>query len=125
MELNCCLKSKAFSLLEVIIAVSILSIGIVVILQAFSFSARLTGLSADIINAVFLSEDKIQELEFKAAQGLIDREPRQLKDKNNKFQWQYLLVPEPSLNLYRLDFDVSWQRANRQEALKLTTYLRQ
>lgn len=124
MGLNCSLRNNAFSLLESIIAVAILSAGIVVILQAVAFSARLAGLSNDFVKAVFLAEDKIQELEFKEKQGFIDSEPAQAKDKKDKFEWGYSLVLDPDLNLYRLDFAVNWQRASRQEALKLTTYLR-
>ena len=62
MELNYKPQDKAFSLLELIVAVAILSVGITVVLQAISSSAAATGLSNDIINAVFLAKDKIQEL---------------------------------------------------------------
>lgn len=121
-ELNCKLNNKAFSLLELIISVAILSIGIVVILQAFAFSARLGGLSCDIISAVFLAEDKIQELEFKEKQNLIREETA--RDKNGKFAWQYEINLDPDLNLYRLNLDIHWQKLNRKEGLKLNTYLR-
>lgn len=123
--LNYNLKNSAFSLLELMITVAILSIGIVVVLQAFSYASRMTGLSCDIINAVFLAEDKVQELEFKEKQGLINKEPAEVKDKKDKFSWGYALSLEPDLNLYKLNFDITWQRANREEGLDLNTYLRQ
>ena len=122
MESSYSLKNKAFSLLELVIAVAILSIGIVVILQAFSFSARITGLSCDIINAVFLGEDKIQELEFKERQNLIKEE--MMKDKKDKFEWEYSLILDPTINLYRLNLDISWQRLNAKQDLNLNTYLK-
>ena len=118
------LKNNGFSLLEVIITVAILSTGIVVILQAFSFSARVTGLVCDITNAVFLAQDKMQELEFKEKQNLINREPPVVEDKTDKFAWKYVLNPEPDFNLYRLDFDITWQRTDRKERISLNTYLR-
>lgn len=122
---NCLLRSKAFSLLELVIAVAILSVGITVILQAFSFSGRAGGLSCDIINAVFLAEDKIQELEFKEKQNLIRAEPAQVNGKNSKFDWVYTLNFDPELNLYKLNLDVTWQRLSRKEAINLDTYLRE
>jgi len=122
--LNSRLRNKAFSLLELIITVAILSTGIVVVLQTFSYSARMAGLSGDIINAVFLAEDKLQELGYKEKRRLIEKEPPRVNDKKDKFAWEYNLTLEENLDLYRLDFDINWQRVNRQEELRLNTYLR-
>lgn len=122
---NCLRENKAFSLLELVISVAILSVGITVVLQAFSFSARAGGLSCDIINALFLAEDKIQELEFKEKQNLIGAEPAQVNGKNSKFDWVYTLNFDPELNLYKLNLDVTWQRLSRKEAINLDTYLRE
>lgn len=124
MALSSRLKNKAFSLLELIITVAILSTGIVVVLETFSYSARMTGLSGDIINAVFLAEDKLQELGYKEKRRLIEKEPPQVKDKKDKLEWEYNISLDQDLDLYRLDFDISWQRANRQEDLQLNTYLK-
>lgn len=118
------IKNRAFSLLELIIAIAILSAGIIIDLRALSFSARLTGISCDIVNAVFLVEDKMQELEFKEKQNLINKEPAQVKGRKNKFEWEYALNLDRDFNLYRLNFDIKWQRANRAESLKLNTFLR-
>lgn len=115
------LKNKAFSLLELIIAVAILSIGIIANLQAFSFSARVTGLSCDYINAVFLGENKLQELEFKEKQNLIKEES--INDTEGKFNWGYNITYNPDLDLYKLNFRVSWQRLNRNETIDLNSYL--
>lgn len=124
MGLNYNLKNKGFSLLELVITVAILSLGIVVILEALAFSTRATGLSRDVINAVFLAEDKIQELEFKEKQNLIDKEPTQVRDVKDKFTWEYSLNLDPDLNLYKLNLNISWQKLNREEKLNLDTYLR-
>lgn len=115
-------KTKGFSLLELVIAVAILSAGITVILQALSFSAGVTGLTRDIIEAVFLAEDKIQQLEFKEKQKQTSKE--RVMDKSGKFEWGYDSELDTSLNLYRLNLKVSWQRLNRKEEIDLNTYLR-
>jgi len=106
--------------------VAILSIGITVILQALAFSARMAGLSCDITDALFLAEDKIQELEFKAKQGLV--EEGLISDRNGKFDWEYgiNLDPnlDPALKLYKLNLKINWQKLGRKEELNLNTYLR-
>jgi len=117
-------KNKAFSLLELIITIAILSAGITVILQAFSFSSRVTGLSSDIIKAVFLAEDKLQELDFKEKQGLVQQEPALQTGIYGKFQWKDSLSFDTDVNLYKLDFTVSWQRAKENEEINIGTYLR-
>jgi hypothetical protein len=106
------------------VAIAILSVGIILVLEALSFSARVTGLSGDIINASFLAEDKMQELDFKEKNGFISKEPELVKDKSDKFNWKYTLEFDSDLNLYKLNFDVTWTRGNRQEILNLNTYLR-
>ncbi len=118
-------SNKAFSLLEVILAVAILSVGIVSILQAFSFSARVTGLSLDIIRAVFLSEDKLQEIEFKEISGKLDQVPQQFDEDEGKFNIQYSVNQlAAAANLYQLDFDINWDRSGRQESITISTLLR-
>ncbi len=117
-------KIKAFSLLELIITIAILSAGITVILQAFSFSARVTGLSNDIVKAVFLAEDKLQELDFKEKQGLIRQEPPLNSGVSDKFQWKNELSFDPDLNLYKLNFTINWQRAKENEEINAKTYLK-
>lgn len=117
------LKNKAFSLLELIITVGIVSTGIVFILQALSFCARVTGLSCDITNAVFLAEDRVQELAFKERKNQITNEQKDAK--LDKFTWNYTIDLDPDLiTLYKLNFDITWQRLNREERLNLSTYLK-
>ena len=118
------LKNKAFSLLEVIIAIAVLSIGIVFILQAMSFSARVAGLAVDVVSTSFIAQDKMQELEFAAktnktnilAQGPKQNEP-------DRFKYNYTLVDLDPLKLYEVKFDIDWQRAGRAQKISLNTYL--
>lgn len=125
MVLRCSPNKDAFSLLELIVTIAVLSIGVIAVLQALSFSIRVTGLSSDIVKAVFLTQDKIQELEFKEKLGLIGKEqPLEPPGSDERFQWNYNLSPDADLNLYKLKFDISWQRANRNEEIELSTYLR-
>lgn len=116
-------RNKGFSLLELIISVAILSIGIISIIQAISYSTRVTGLSCDMITASFLAKDIVQELEFKERQGALSSQPLAYGEKKGKFTISYSLSPHQDLNLYVLDFDIAWKRLTRQEEVKLNTYL--
>jgi Tfp pilus assembly protein PilV len=117
------MNKKAFSLLEVIITVGILATGIIVVLQALAFSARITGLSTDITNAVLLAKDKLQEFEFEEKQNKITVKT-ETKEKD-KFTLSYDITEwDNDLKLYKLDMEVKWQRANREETLNLQTLLK-
>jgi len=127
--LNCSGKIKGFSLLELIIAIAILSIGIVTVLEALSFSARAAGLACDTIKASFLVEDKIQELGFQENRKLIVSLPPETGAEEGKFRWKYTLTPDtllsiPDVTLYKLDFDIGWQKAAKKRNLSLVAYLR-
>lgn len=121
--LNYKAQNKAFSLVELIIAVAVLSIGIVAVLEALSFTARLAGLSSDMVNAVLFSEDKMQELEFKESQHLLESEPQEASGEKDKFKWEYMNNLDVDLGLYKLDFEINWQRREREEKISLNTYL--
>ncbi len=122
--LSCYMKNKAFSLIEVMVSVTVLAIGIVAVLEALSFSVRATGLFSDIINAAFVFEDKMQELEFKEKNKMLAQEPGKIEDKAGKFEYKYTLVLDSDLNLYKLNFTIGWQRSNKKEQIELNTYLR-
>lgn len=111
-------------MLEVIIAVAILAVGLVSILQAFSFCARALGATSDILEAVYLAKDKIQELEFKEKNNLLDSIPKEYSDREDKFFWAYVLAEDTDRELYKLDFKITWARPGRNSQLELSTYLR-
>ena len=115
---------KAFSLLELVISLGVLVSGITVVMQAFSYSAYIGGLSGDTLAAVRLAEDKLQELEFKENHALLKDVP--LNDSGNidNFQWQYALNFLDSPKLYKLNLDISWKRQNKERAISFNTYLR-
>lgn len=109
-------------MLEVLITIGILSVGVVFILQALSFSAKATGVSCDFIKAAFLAEDLTGWLEFKEAKKQVSSV--QKSDNKDGYQWSYTSSLDSALNLYVVNLQVSWERSGRQEKINLSTYLR-
>jgi len=122
--LNCCpkKKNKGLSLLELIVAVAVLSSGVLVVLQAFSTSSRAAAISKDTMKAVLIAQDTLQEIEFKRQKNIITE--GSLKGKRDKYDWGYTIAQDPDSKLYKLDIDIAWLRAAREDKISLTTYLR-
>lgn len=121
-------KTKAndlgFSLLELIVTVAVLSLGIVIILQSFSFCSRAAGFSGDMTSALFLSQDKLQELEFKESIFGIKNEPSGVIKEQGRFEYSYSLEFMPGCGLYLVDFGVFWTRQLAPKEIRIRTYLR-
>ena len=116
------LNNKGFSLLELVIAIAIISVGIVFVIQALGFSAKGSALHSDYLRASLLAEDAIQNLELRQAQQLIGEEISQ--DKNGKFDSSMVIGFDDTLNLYKMDLKISWLASKKTEELKLSTYYR-
>jgi len=113
-----------FSLLELVASIAIISIGIVTVLQAFSYCTNIAGLSCDLVDAVLLAEDKLQELEFKKQEKLLSQGILSSADTFGKFERRYSLTRFPEQDMEKLDIEISWLRTKRKERLTATTYLR-
>jgi prepilin-type N-terminal cleavage/methylation domain-containing protein len=117
-------NNKGFSLLELIISIAILSVGIVVVMEAIVFSTGAAGLSCDVVSAVFLAGDKLQELEYKEANSFILNEPEDSEGTQDKFSWKRTLKLDPGVGLYALDMELKWKTKSRQESFGVQTYFR-
>ncbi|MDD5729677.1 MAG: type II secretion system protein [Candidatus Omnitrophica bacterium] len=117
-------RTKGFSLVELVIAVAILSIGIIFVLQAFSFSIKATAVSCDMMEAAACAKDILQELQFKETGKLIQKEPNTVKNSKGKFSWVYKLDLDNDTNLYKLNLNITWQTQKRNESLSVNTLLK-
>jgi prepilin-type N-terminal cleavage/methylation domain-containing protein len=117
-------NDRGFSLLEVIVTIAILSVGIVMVMEAIVFSTGAAALSCDVVSAVFLAEDKLQELEYKEADSLISNEPEEAQGTRDKFSWKRTLKLDPAIGLYALDMELEWKTKSRQESFGVQTYFR-
>ena len=112
-------------MLEVLIAIAVFSIGTTFVLQALSYTSRMTGLSADITKAVFLSADVLQELQAKEKFSLLDSASPGLTDSKDRFEYSYTLQPHSFLdNTLIVEYTIAWKRQSRNEDIPVITYLR-
>ena len=120
-------SNKAFTLLEVLIALAILSTAIVFIFRSFTSSLSSAKFSQDITLACFFAESKIWELQ---EEQRIKSEPLAgqqgiEKIQGKDFKWSYQAKKIGSANLIDLEFIISWQENLREKeySLEFDTYL--
>ena len=117
---------KGFTLLEVMVAITILGIGFVVIFQLFSIGLNSVERSLNYTKASIYAKEKLNE-EF------VIPEPQEgIKEgssgKDNEFSWNVTtsryasaFSSEPPFNIYQLTVDVTWQEGLKQKNIHLET----
>lgn len=121
-------KSKeGFTLLEVMVALTILGIGFVVIFQLFSMGLNSMERSENYTKAVIYAKEKLNEM-------IAMPEPQEgIKEgssgKDNEFSWKAAALrydtasfaKEPPFTIYQLTADVTWQEGLKQKNVHLET----
>ena len=119
-------RSQAgFSLLEVLVAFTILALGVGTIMALLGTDLRNGVAAADYSRALAWAEDKLTELELQPAGTLAPAtEEGELE---NRFRWQTVVAPytdaEPAgrAMLYTLQVRVAWEEGPRHRTVELET----
>lgn len=116
-------RSSGFTLIEVIVALSILSISLVIVMQLFSGSLRASRASCDYTRAVIHAKDKMEELSVEPVQGSGEFE--------DGFTWESVVQPyeelnmeleESDYNMLKIKVKVSWfNRPQKQKSVELVS----
>ena len=121
------MKSKsnnAFSLLEVILTVAILTTAIVFLFRSFTTVLSSVRFSQDITASCYLAEAKLWEAGQIIHNNPILNESGRQTIQGRDFLWNYKTEKLENSNLLELDFSVSWNENLRQEkTYTLNTYL--
>lgn len=120
-------NQKGFTLLEVMVAITILGIGFIVIFQLFSMGLNSVERSEKYTMAVIYAKEKLNEM-------LAMPEPQEgIKEgssgKGNEFSWKAAALlydtgsfaKEPPFTIYQLTADVTWQEGLKQKNVHLET----
>lgn len=117
--------SKSFTLLEVLIAVAVLSTVIIFIFRSFAASLASTRFAQDISLACYLAEEKLWEIEeaYAAGSKLAESGAQEIQNKN--FNWRYEILDIGNPDLKELQLTVSWKENVREKEylLEFLTYL--
>ncbi len=112
-------RDKGFLLLEIMMSVSILSIGVLLILNSFVKLIKATELSEDYFRAGLLLEEKLTEVyNGYAKEGLSKGE---FKDPSNRFSWELYLAKSEDDSCREVSLKVLWREKDKEEDLSVST----
>ncbi|MGH8531419.1 MAG: type IV pilus modification PilV family protein [Gammaproteobacteria bacterium] len=118
-------RARGFSLLEVLVAFSILAIALGVLLQIFATALRSSKLGADYTEAVLWAESLLAGVDLETAPS-----GEEAGETGGRYQWTRRIEPyfpahlDPEklpLEAYRVTVRVLWQEAAKRRAVSLIT----
>ena len=113
---------KSFTLLEVILCVSIVSIGLVTLVGGFSLIAKADAALSNYTKAMFLVQSKIADIE---REGVRDDEGGAFDDPFQKFSWGLEKGSLISAKTRLVTLRVDWQEQARSKNITITTCIRE
>jgi len=125
----------AFTLVEIMISIAVLSIGLVLILQGFAHSLNVLRISEDYLKAGFLAENKFAEAQIQAKEDWgtfkdgLDEEFKfedikcAWKVKVDPVEWELKEVPESYKYLNEVKAALSWKEGRRRGIIPLVTFM--
>jgi len=120
-------RNKGFTLLEIMVATAVLSLGLVMIYQAFFISLNAFKYYSNYLKVSSWLDEKLWEAEddlFRLGPLAQINPSGSLKVDNNNFYWNlsYGLIDEPQ-NLYKVDLALFWQEGKRRVNLTRNAYV--
>ncbi len=117
------LRSGGFTLVEVVVTITVLAISLTAVLQLFSMGLRASRTSCDYTTAVIYAKQKMEELSVEPVQGTGKFE--------EKFEWQTEVVPyeeiekapeDTDYNILKLKVKITWEEAsNRKKSIEMVS----
>ena len=124
---------RGFTLLEVMLAVTILAVGLVLVVRSYITSLRVIKISQELSVANLLLEEKIWERQEKQMQDLgaiAEDEEGEFAPPFDNFSYQISFIEQEDLpleyegSLYKGLFEVSWQQRKRRHSTSSVTFFR-
>ena len=127
-------KSKGVTLLEVMLAVTILSVGLVMVVRSYTSCLRTIKITQNLLLANLLLEEKIwqkEEEKLSTAIFIEGQEENQFDPPWDNFRYEISLEPvEEELpqdyedNLRKCSLQVRWRQGSREQATSCVSFLR-
>ncbi|MBL7068661.1 MAG: type II secretion system protein [Candidatus Omnitrophica bacterium] len=115
-------KRLGFLLLEVLVSVTMISVGLIYVVRSFSASTRAITTSAKFLNSVSMLEEKLWELE---AKGAIERgRYRGSITTDDEYSWEAEVEGLENAPINSLKLKVGWKGPQkRRQGISIETYL--
>ena len=119
---------KGFTLIEIMISVSILSLGLILIVQGLAKCVNILRISQSNLAATLLAEDKMTEMEIAVkqdgAKAFLSDTNGEEKSGNLELNWQIRLSPDEEYeNLNQVLATVRWKDGRNSGSSVFSTYL--
>ena len=114
-------NQRGFTLLEIVVALTIASIALPVLLRAFSEGTKKHSLIENKTTALYLLKLKMSEIEMLGELEVGSEEDE--FGSNSRFQWTSDIAESDTEGLYEVTVAVSWQERGQDKSVELTTYL--
>ncbi len=115
-------SKKGFTLIEIMVALSVLSISLVVLLGLRNRGISLAEKSRHIIEATLLARQKTTEISAQGFAGL-GEEKGDFGDESPQYSWRQTVIQTPVQEIRELLVQIVWKENNREETVDVTTYL--
>ena len=116
------MRNKGFSLLEMLVAVCILSAAIILLVNGFGENLHFLGIAKDYTTAIFLAREKMVELENSQKLENIKREG-DFSSPYNNFHWKISIFPGENNRYFLVRVKVSFTRLGLKREVVLDNVL--
>ena len=107
-------RNPGFTLLEVLVTVTIIAVTLVIVLGSFSLSLRTSDITKNYIKVNNFIYNTIEDLEFKARQfGLTDGEEEITNDLGEDFKVIESIKKENESNLSLVKLSINWPKGEK------------
>lgn len=115
---------RGFTLLELMIATAIVAVAVTVLLGLGNRALAVHDRLQQTTRATLLAQSRLAEIEVTARKGSSQDERGVFPSPDERFQWQSVWLDTPLPSVRRIDLTVSWGEVARNEAVTLTSFLR-
>ena len=117
---------RGFTLLEVMIATAIVAVAVTVLLGLGNRSLAVHDRLEKTTRATLLAQSRLAEIEVAARKGSSRQDEQgDFPPPDELFHWQSAWLDTPLPAVRRIDLTVSWGEVTRNEAVTLTSFVRQ
>lgn len=117
-------KPQGFTLIEMVVATTVLAVGVSGALATFGAISRASGVSAEYDQASLLAERRMAELESEIAAGQpLQADSGDFGEDYPDYRWEQEVNPTDMDSLVELDLTVRWGSENSPRTVVISTYL--